>query len=68
MPEQYYENAARLLDLISEVTDRIPSNSLAVSFLENGEIEMHPELLRELQKEQNSDLSSWAQENLKSLF
>lgn len=68
MNPKYYEKAARLLDLISEVTERIPEDSLAVSFLEDGSISMHSELLKELQKEENSDLTPWAHENLKNLF
>jgi hypothetical protein len=68
MNQQYYENAARLLDLISEVAERIPEDSLAVSFLDDGSISMHPELIKELHKDENSDLAPWAHQNLKSLF
>lgn len=68
MSNPYYENAARLLDLIADVTDRIPTDSVAVKFLDDGSVSMHPELIKELEKEENSDLTIWAQENLKSLF
>ena len=68
MTQQYFEKAERLLDLIAEVSESISDDTLAVSFLQDGSISMHPELLAELHKDQNQDLLPWAQENLKDLF
>lgn len=68
MTQQYFEKAERLLDLIAEVSERISDDTQAVSFLQDGKISMHPELLAELHKDQNQDLLPWAQENLKDLF
>lgn len=66
--QQYFEKAERLLDLIAEVSERISSDSLAVSLLKDGTVHMHPELLIELNKDENQDLIPWASENLKDLF
>ena len=68
--DDFYTKAERLLDLISQISDRLPDNGeeLPLKFCEDGEIEFHDQLHAELSKPENVDLKEWAVENAKKLF
>ena len=68
--DDFYTKAERLLDLISQISDRLPDNGeeLPLKFCEDGEIEFHVQLHAELSKPENVDLKDWALANAKKLF
>ena len=68
--DDFYTKAERLLDLISQISDRLPDNGeeLPLKFREDGEIEFHDQLHAELSKPENVDLKDWALANAKKLF
>jgi hypothetical protein len=68
--DDFYTKAERLLDLISQISDRLPENGeeLPLKFCEDGEIEFHDQLHAELSKPENVDLKDWALANAKKLF
>jgi hypothetical protein len=68
--DDYYAKAERLLDLISQVSDRLPDSGeeLPLKLREDGEIEFHDQLHAELSKPENVDLKDWALANAKKLF
>ena len=68
--DDFYTKAERLLDLISQISDRLPENGeeLPLKFCEDGEIEFHDQLHAELSKPENIDLKEWAVANAKKLF
>jgi hypothetical protein len=68
--DEFYTKAERLLDLISQISDRLPDNGeeLPLKFCEDGEIEFHDQLHAELSKPENVDLKDWALANAKKLF
>jgi hypothetical protein len=68
--DDFYIHAERLLELISQVSDRLPDNGkeLAINFREDGEIEFHDQLHAELSKPENIDLKDWAVANAKKLY
>jgi hypothetical protein len=68
--DDFYTKVERLLDLISQISDRLPENGeeLPLKFCEDGEIEFHDQLHAELSKPENVDLKDWALANAKKLF
>jgi hypothetical protein len=68
--DDFYTKAERLLDLISQVSDRLPDSGeeLPLKLREDGEIEFHDQLHTELSKPENADLKDWALANAKKLF
>jgi hypothetical protein len=68
--DDFYTKAERLLDLISQVSDRLPGDGeeLPLKFREDGEIEFHDQLHAELSKPENGDLKDWALVNAKKIF
>ena len=68
--DDFYTKAERLLDLISQVSDRLPDSGeeLPLKLREDGEIEFHDQLHAELSKPENVDLKDWALANAKKLF
>jgi hypothetical protein len=68
--DDFYTKAERLLDLISQISDRLPDNGeeLPLKFREDGEIEFHDQLFAELSKPENVDLKDWSLANAKKLF
>lgn len=65
------EHAVQLLDIVYDLhgSDKhYPYENIPFSSSEDGGITLSPTLMAELGKHENQYLTSWAQENIKSLF
>jgi hypothetical protein len=69
--ELHADNTMRLLDMVIDLygdDKSYPRQNLPYSTEEDGSIILSEILMTELNKEGNSDLIPWAQENIASLF
>jgi hypothetical protein len=71
MEEEYYDKAARLLDIIHNLVESGQIDGpeeLPFSIDTSGGISLHHVLDEELSKDSNRDLKGWVEVNIKDLF
>jgi hypothetical protein len=71
MTDDHAENAVRLLDIVYDLygNDKgYPYEALPFSVKADGEVVLSDDLMAELEKEGNTDLIDWANENIVGLF